>query len=33
MKLFDYNKIFRIFTEMLGRNAGCYADGVLPELS
>jgi chloramphenicol 3-O phosphotransferase len=33
MKLIDYKRFFRNFTGMLGRNAECYADVVLPKLS
>jgi hypothetical protein len=33
MKLIDYKQFFRNFTGMLGRNAECYADVVLPKLS
>ena len=33
MKLIDYKQIFRNFAGMLGRNAECYADKVLPKLS
>jgi hypothetical protein len=32
MKLIDYKRFFRNFTGMLGRNAECYADVVLPKL-
>ena len=33
MKLIDYKRFFRNFTGMLGRNAECYADVVVPKLS
>ena len=33
MKLIDYNRRFRNFTGMLGRNAECYADALLPKSS
>jgi hypothetical protein len=33
MKIIDYKRFFRNFTGMLGRNAECYADVVLPKLS
>jgi hypothetical protein len=33
MKLIDYKSSFRNFTGVLGRNAECYADAVLPQLS
>ena len=32
MKLIDYKRFIRNFTGMLGRNAECYADVVLPKL-
>jgi hypothetical protein len=33
MKIIDYKQFFRSFTGVLGRNAECYADVVLPKLS
>jgi hypothetical protein len=33
MKPIDYKRFFRNFTGMLGRNAECYPDVVLPKLS
>jgi hypothetical protein len=33
MIFIDYKRFFRSFTGMLGRNAECYADVVLPKLS
>ena len=33
IKLIDYKQFFRLSAGMLGRNAECYADVVLPKYS
>jgi hypothetical protein len=33
MKHIDYKRLFLYFNEILGRNAGCYADVVRSKLS